>query len=144
MTTLSTNHTSSNRMRTIIAGFSLAIAFFVAGNASAQSVKLTDNSMLHIHTNDAFKVAVFPVENSSLMKVLFENPKQSNVTMVIKNSNNEVVYKKAIGNGSKFNGKFDVSQIGDGIYTMVIKSSTESYTNTFAVETREERIAKAL
>ncbi|QHT65961.1 hypothetical protein GXP67_04390 [Rhodocytophaga rosea] len=144
MKTLSTTYTASNRMRTIIAGLSLAIAVFGAGSASAQNVKLTDNSMLHIHTNDAFKVAVFPVENSSLMKVLFENPTQSKVTMLIKNSKNEVVYTKAIGNGSKFNGKFDVSQMGDGIYTMVIQSSSESYTNTFAVETREERIAKAL
>ncbi|QHT71087.1 hypothetical protein GXP67_32760 [Rhodocytophaga rosea] len=130
-------------MRNLVAAFALAFTLF-AGNASAQSVQFADNAAIHTQTSDQFKVAVFPVQNSLTMKVLFENPAQEKVTVMIKNSDHEVVYKKEVGKVAIFNGKFDVSKMTDGTYTMVIESKHQSYSNAFSVETYQERIARAL
>ncbi|QHT70027.1 hypothetical protein GXP67_26965 [Rhodocytophaga rosea] len=140
---MKTTFTSTSVMRNLVAAFALAFTLF-AGNASAQSVQFADNAAIHTQTSDQFKVAVFPVENSLLMKVLFENPAKERVTVLIKNSNNEVVYKKAVGNAPIFIGKFDVSKMTDGNYTMVIESKNQSYSNPFSVQTYQERIARAL
>jgi hypothetical protein len=131
-------------MRNLVAAFTLAFVLLLAGNVSAQSVQFTDQAAIHTQTSDGFKVAVFPVHNSLLMKVLFENPAQEKVTVLIKNSQNEIVYKKVVGSAAIFNGKFDVSKMSDGTYTMVIESKHQSYSNPFSVQTYQERIARAL
>jgi hypothetical protein len=135
--------TFSSTMRTLTTAFALAFTLF-AGSVSAQSVQFTDQAALHTQTSDQFKVAVFPVQNSLLMKVLFENPAKEKITVLIKNSSNEIVYKKEVGNAAIFNGKFDVSKMTDGTYTMVIESKHQSYSNPFSVQTYQERIARAL
>jgi hypothetical protein len=141
---MKTTFTSTSVKRNLLAVLSLALFLFLAGSVSAQSVQFTDQAAIHTQTTDQFKVAVFPVQNSLLMKVLFENPAQEKITVLIKNSQNEVVYKKAVGNAAIFNGKFDVSKMSDGTYTMVIESKHQSYSNPFSVETYQERIARAL
>lgn len=135
--------TFTSALRTLAAAFALSFTLF-AGSASAQSVQFTDQAAIHTQTSDQFKVAVFPVEKSLLMKVLFENPAQEQVTILIKDSKNDIVYRKAVGNGAIFNGKFDLSHMSDGTYTMVIESKRQSYSNPFSVETHQERIARAL
>ena len=141
---MKTTLTSNSIMRNLVAAFALAFVLFLAGNVSAQSVQFADNAAIHTQTSDQFKVAVFPVQNSLLMKVLFENPAQEKVTVLIKNSSNDIVYKKEIGKTAVFNGKFDVSKMTDGTYTMVIESKHQSYSNAFSVQTYQERIARAL
>lgn len=144
MKTLITS-TNKNSFRNIIAGLTLSAAFFFGGAASAQTtVQFVDKAPIHTQTTNAFKVAVFPVANSLLMKVHFENPNKEKVTLLIKNSKDEVVYRKAVGNDPIFNGKFDLSKIANGTYIMVIQSSNQTYSNSFAIETHQERIAKAL
>ena len=141
---MKTTFNSTSSFRNLAAAFSLAFVLFLVGNVSAQSVQFADNAAIHTQTTDGFKVAVFPVENSLLMKVLFENPAKEKVTILIKNSSNDIVYKKEIGKAAIFNGKFDVSKMSDGTYTMVIESKNQSYSNAFAVQTYQERIARAL
>jgi hypothetical protein len=131
-------------MRHLLAGLTLAAGLFFGGVASAQSVQFVDKAPLHSQTRDAFKVAVFPVANSLLMKVVLENPNKERVTVLIRNSKNEVVYRKVVGRSPIFHGKFDVSKIEDGTYTMVIQSARQSYANPFSVATFQERIARAL
>jgi hypothetical protein len=138
--TASARHT----LRNLLAGLTLSAAIFFGGAACAQSVQFTDNAPLHTQTTDGFKVAVFPVANSLLMKVVFENPNKERVTVLIRNSKGEVVYKKLVGRNPVFHGKFDVSKIENGTYTMVIQSTTQSYSNPFSVATYQERIARAL
>jgi hypothetical protein len=139
-TTMKTLFTSTSAMRNLVAAFAFTL---FAGSASAQSVQFADNAPIHTQTTDGFKVAVFPVENSLTMKVLFENPAKETVNVLIKNSNEEIVYSKTVSGTAKFNGKFDVSRIGEGTYTIVIQSANQSYSNTFSIGTPQERIAKA-
>ncbi len=136
--------TRNNTFRNLIAGLSLAAALFISEAASAQTVQFTDQEALHTQVTDNFKVTVFPVNNSLLMKVLFENPDRQMISVSIKDSKGNTVYKKQIGRTALYNGKFDVSQIGDGNYTMVIESRKQSYSNSFLIETQQERIARAL
>ena len=134
----------TNSFRNFIAGISLAAVLAIGGTASAQSVQFTDNQPLHIQQTDGLKVAVFPVYQSMLMKVHVENPNKEMITVLIKDDKGEIVYKKQVGRTTIYNGKFDVSQVADGNYTMVIESKSQSYANSFFVETHQERIARAL
>jgi PBP1b-binding outer membrane lipoprotein LpoB len=139
----STASAQNNTLRNILAGLTLSAAIFFGGTASAQSVKFVDNAPIHTQTTDGFKVAVYPVVNSMFMKVHVENPSREKVTVLVKNSKGEIVYRKAVGNNPIFTGKFDVSQVEDGTYTMVIQSAKQSYANPFYVDTNQDRIAKA-
>ncbi len=141
-TTTTSAHTNS--FRNLIAGFTLAAALLLTVTASAQNIKFADEAPIHTQTTDKLKVAVFPVANSLLMKVLVENPHKEMVTVLIRNSKGDVVYKKVVGRNPVFHGKFDISQIENGTYTMIIQSSSQSYSNPFSVETYQERIARAL
>jgi hypothetical protein len=147
MKTLSTI-AQKNNIRNLLAGLTLSIGLLVAGTASAQTtpqqtVSFADNQAFHSQTSDDFKVAVFPMANSLTMKVVLENPNKDKVTVLIKNSEDEVVYRKIVGNNPVIHGKFDVSGLDNGTYTMVIESAHQSYASPFSVQTHQERIAKA-
>lgn len=135
--------TRTNTFRNLIAGLSLVAALFISEAASAQTVQFADQASVHTQVTDNFKVALFPVANSSLIKVLFENPNQEKVTVLIKDNQDKVVYRKEVGNGAIFRGKFDVSHIAEGNYTMVIESKSQSYSNPFLIGTQQDRIARA-
>jgi hypothetical protein len=141
---MKTLFTSTNTLRKFIACFSLVTALLITSAASAQTVQFTDQAPLHRQLTDGLKVAVFPVAHSLLMKVNFENPDKEKITILIKNKQGEVVYHKHVGRTALYNGKFDVSQIGDGNYTLIIESKKQSYANTFIIETHQERLARAL
>jgi hypothetical protein len=140
---MKTLFTSTSVMRNLVATLFVAVVILFAGNASAQSIQFTDQAALHTQTTDQFKVAVFPVESSLVMKVLFENPAKETVTVLIKNSQDEIVYTKTVRGTAKFNGKFDISRIGEGNYSLVIESASQSYSNPFFIGTSQERIARA-
>ena len=136
-------------IRTLLAGFSFMIILLVSGSAFAQTTQpktlsFEDNKAYHSQTTDALKVAVFPMANSLSMKVVFENPAKENITVLIKNSEDQVVYQKTVGRTKKYIGTFDLTQIGNGTYTMEIKSANQRYSNPFSVETQTDRIARAL
>jgi hypothetical protein len=131
----------------LIAGLTLSIGLFVAGTASAQTsseqtLSFADHAPLHTQTSDKFKVVVFPVAYSQSMKVVLENPSKDKVSVLIKDSNDKIVYRKMVGTKAVFIGTFDVSNLTDGDYTMVIESDSQSYSNSFSLQLQQERIAK--
>ncbi len=134
--------TSMTTLRKLFAGFFLSAAFFMAGTAAAQEVKFVDNAPIHTQITDDLKIALYPVENAQTINVHVENPERERVKVIIKNSHNEIVYQKTVGNGSIIYSKFDLSQLDKGTYTMVIESASQRYANTFAIE-NQQRIAKA-
>lgn len=134
---------NKNTFRNIITGLTLSAALFFGQVASAQTVSVEENAPIQTQMTDGFKVAIHPVINSLFMKVHFVNPNKELVTVLIKNSKDEVVYRKNVGRNTVFHGKFDVSNIADGTYTMVVQSTKHSHSNAFAVETLQERIALA-
>jgi hypothetical protein len=141
---MKTQSTPANSLRKFIACLSVATALLISGAASAQTVQFTDQAPLHSQLTDGLKVAVFPLPHSLVMKVNFENPTKEKITILIKNKQGEVVYHKHIGRTLLYNGKFDVSQIGDGNYTLIIESKKQSYANPFIIQTHQERLARAL
>ena len=143
MKTLTTS-ANKNTSRNLIAGLILGAALFFGNGASAQTVKFVDNAPIHTQTTDSFKVAVYPVANSFVMRVHVENPTREKVTVLVKNSKEEVIYTKKVGNNPVFNGKFDVSQMEEGTYTIVVQSAKQTYANPFTVEAQQDRIARAL
>ncbi|MDO1451977.1 hypothetical protein Q0590_37255 [Rhodocytophaga aerolata] len=147
MKTLSTI-AQKNNLTKLIAGLTLSIGLLVTGTASAQTtpqqkVSFADNQAFHTQTSDDFKVAVFPMANSLTMKVVLENPNKEKVTVLIKNAENEVVYRKMVGKDPIIHGKFDVSGLVNGSYTMIIESVHQSHSSPFSVKTHQERLAKA-
>jgi hypothetical protein len=147
MKTLSTS-AQKNTVSKLIAGLTLSIALLVGGTASAQTstdqtLSFADNAPLHTQTTDKLKVVVFPVANSQIMKVALENPNKAKVTVLIRDSKDQLVYSKKVGTKAVFLGTFDVSHLEDGNYTIVIESANQSYSNPFSLQTQQERIAKA-
>jgi hypothetical protein len=137
-----------NTISKLIAGLTLSIVLLVAGTASAQTntdqtLSFADKAPLHTQTSDKFKVAVFPVAYSQIMKVVLENSYKNKVTVLIKDSKDQIVYSKKVGTKAVYLGTFDVSHLEDGNYTFVIESANQSYSNPFSLQTQQERIAKA-
>ncbi len=147
---MKTQSTSAQRntISKLIAGLTLSIGLLVAGTVSAQTgsqqtVSFADKQAYHTQTSEEFKVAVFPMANSLTMKVVLENPNKAKVTVLIKNSKEEVVYRKVVGKNPVIHGKFDVSGLVNGSYTMVVESANGSYSSPFSVQTQQERFAVA-
>ena len=141
MKTLSTS--TNKTLRTIIASLTLSAAFFFGQTSFAQEVKFVDNAPVHTQTTDNFKVAIYPVTNAPSINVHMENPAREKITIMIKNNKDEVVYKKVVGREAIYYGKFDVSAVGSGTYTMVIQSPKLIYSNPFSIEASKQPIAKA-
>ena len=135
--------TSMSTLRKLIAGLTLSVAFFMAGTATAQEVKFVDNTAVHTQITDQFKIALYPFENAPSINVHIENPDREKVKVLIKNSQDEVVYQKTVGNSAVIYSKFDVSHMEKGTYTMVIESASQSYANAFSIGNHQQRIAKA-
>ncbi len=130
--------------RTAIACFSLSAALLFGHTASAQSISAVDKITSASQEIDRFQAAISPIENTLLMKVQILNPDRKNVTVSIFDNNNQLVYKKKMGRIPQFYGKFDISNIADGEYTMTVQTSKKIVTNSFNIQTKQERIASAL
>ena len=130
--------------RTAIACFSLSAALFFGQAVSAQSITSADKITSASYEIDRFQASVTPIENSLFMKVQILNPDRKNVTVSIFDNNNQLIYKKRMGRTSQFYGKFDISNIPDGKYTMTVHTPKKVVTNSFNIKTKQERIASAL
>lgn len=130
--------------RTAIACLSLSAALFFGQSASAQSISSADKLTSAPYEIDRFQASISPIENTLFMKVEILNPDRKNVTVSILDSDNKLVYKKRMGRTEEFYGKFDISNIPDGKYTMMIQTPKKEITNGFNIQTKKERIASAL
>ena len=130
--------------RTAIACFSLSAALLFGHATAAQSVSAADRITSASHEIDRFQASIDPIENTLLMKVQILNPDRKNVTVSIFDTNNQLVYKKKMGRTPEFYGKFDISNMPDGEYTMTVQTPKKVVTNAFHIQTKKERIASAL
>jgi hypothetical protein len=130
--------------RTAIACFSLSAALFFGQSASAQSIASANNISSAPYEIDRFQASINPIENSLLMRVQIVNPDRKSVTISIIDSDKKVVYKKKMGRTPEFYGRFDISDMPDGKYTMMVQTPKKQFTNEFNIQTKKERIASAL
>ena len=131
-------------IRTAMACLSLSTAVFFAQAASAQSVAAVNTLTSAPYEIDRFQASLSPMENSLFMKVQIVNPDRKTVMVSILDSDNKVVYKKKMGRTPQFYGKFDISSIPDGKYTMIVETPKKVISNSFHIQTTQERIASAL
>jgi hypothetical protein len=142
MNTLFSN-VSSKIFRNAFASVALFAAVLVAPAVSAQAVTAQDNVASITKSADEFQAFVHPVENSISMKVHFVNPDKESVTVTIHNEAKAIVYQKVIGKDAIFHGKFDLSNLADGEYTVKVSNRKDTYSRTLSIQTQQERFASA-
>jgi YbbR domain-containing protein len=119
-------------------------AILVAPAVSAQTITASGNTPMVTKSNDKFEAIIFPVENSAHMKINFVNPQEEKVVITIYNTSNTAVYQKVIGRDTAYRGKFDLSMLADGDYTVKVKSQKDSFTRKLSLKTQKERLALAI
>ena len=137
------NSIHNKGFRTAMACLSLSAALFFGQAASAQSVSAVNKITSAPYEIDRFQASVTPIENTLFMKVQIVNPDRKSVTVSIMDSENKLVYKKKMGRTPDFYGKFDISSIPDGKYTMIVQTPKKAISNSFHIQTKQERIASA-
>lgn len=134
---------SAINFRKALASVALVAAVLVAPAVSAQSVTANDNTPSISKPAGEFQAFVHPVENTISMKLHFVNPDKESITVTIHNKANAVVYQKFLGRDAIFHGKFDLSNLADGEYTVKVSNRKETYTRALSIETQQERFASA-
>lgn len=103
------------------------------------------NGYAHVSSVEAspekLRAVSYIMQNSLVMKVHFENPTQEKITIQILNSQQEVVYTEYLGNREKFIGKYNLQELPNGHYTLVIKSASNKYSSSFSLQTLIKREA---
>jgi hypothetical protein len=92
---------------------------------------------------DKLRVLSYPNRNSLVIMVHLENPKLDNVSIQIYNSRYEVVYQKTIGRQKSFVGKYNMKQLPDDRYTLLVTSPHQTYSKSFSIQTSFTRVVKS-
>src|SRR5687767_4376482 len=82
--------------------------FFLAPLAEAHTIDKASNTPTEEPSKTQWQAIAFPVLNSAQVKVHVENPKKTTVHLIIRNSNNEIVFKKSLGKAPLFRGNYDL------------------------------------
>jgi hypothetical protein len=91
------------------------------------------------------QVGTGPVENSAKVLVSFDNATGRKLLLEIQNQRGKTLYSKLYLDGTAFNGIFNLSQLGDGAYTLQISTLTkagfvkQAYRQTFQVRSATQR-----
>jgi hypothetical protein len=90
----------------------------------------------------AFRASVFPSLDPLILKLVFENPAKSMLTLRLRNEYGEVVYQKPLGKVASYNGRVYLSEVTDGNYTLEIAGRSVRYAWPFRVGTRVTRLTQ--
>jgi YbbR domain-containing protein len=132
-----------NILRKALASVAFSAVVMISPAISAQTITAQSHTPAITKSAEKFDAVIFPVENTLKMKINFVNPQEENVTVTIYDANNKQVYKRVLGNNSMYRGKFDLSMLSDGNYTVNVKGSNASYSRKISIKTQQERIASA-
>jgi predicted phage tail protein len=72
------------------------------------------------NASKGFQTAAFPVDNTNKVKVIFEDPTGKGAAIVIRNGDGRIEHSKNITHTNRYIGKFDLSPLPDGDYTVEI------------------------
>jgi hypothetical protein len=113
--------------------------------AQAQSGK-NEYSSPHVLSPEAsapaFGAAIFPLIDPLKLKVLVRNPRREPLSLLIRNDQHEVIYRKELGRPEKLNTDFYLSDIADGEYTMEVKARSAHYAKPIRIGTNVARVAQ--
>ena len=93
-------------------------------------------------TAPAFRASVFPSLDPLTLKLVFENPAQSLLTLRLRDEYGEIVYQKPLGKVASYNGRVYLSGVTDGNYALEIAGRSVRYAWPFRVGTRVTRLAE--
>jgi hypothetical protein len=133
-----------NTLRKAIASAAFATVVLIAPAVSAQTITAQSNASAITNSANKFQAVIYPVENSVNVNINVVNPQAEKVTITIYDNNKSAVYKKNVGTEALYRGKFDMSMLADGEYTVIVKSGKDSYTRTISVKTQRERFTSAI
>jgi hypothetical protein len=155
---MKTNSCYSVGKRFLSALFGLAIAtgfspLVTYGQDLANEALANDNA-LAVHTNIVHSPARFQalallVENTQKVKVLFDNPFQAGVLIMIRNQRGQVVYQKQ-SYLAHYIGDFDLAPMANGSYSVEVSALTKlgfasrPYVQTFRIGSQTEPILKTV
>jgi hypothetical protein len=91
----------------------------------------------------AFEAAVFPSLDPLILKVVFRNPTREPLTLLVKNEDQEVIYRQPLGNVGSYNSRFHLADLADGNYQMEIAGKSVRYAKSLRVGTKVIRLAEA-
>jgi hypothetical protein len=87
------------------------------------------------------RAVVFPSGDPLKVKVCFENPALERVVLMVKDDTGTVVYSGSMGRSGKYVGLIDLSALGDGDYTVLLRSKSGRYVQPFQLRTETSRLA---
>ena len=137
------NRISGNSFRKAIASVALIAAVLVGQAACAQSITVADKETAFEKSDTKFQAFVHPIENTISMKVHFINPNQESIRVIIYNEKNHEVYKKTIGKETAFHGTFDLTNLPDGEYKVVVTNRKDAYSRSISIQSQQARFALA-
>lgn len=136
---------SGSSFRTAFALIALFCACLISQQVTAQAITLTDHAPVMEKSNSRdFQAAIHPVANTLRMKVHFVNPGNEYVAVIIKNSQQAVVYRKRMGNIPVFHGSFDLAILPDDTYTIEVRSRSYTYSRSISMQTQQARVVHGL
>lgn len=132
--------TQLKKIATGAAAFGLAIVFTIttisptfAQGKSLSGARLATNPDVVAPTS--LPVALYQVENTTKLKLHFENYSGKDVTIKIRNAASQVVYQEKVEQPKKYIRKFDMKTLGDGAYTFEISNADETVIKEISLQT---------
>ncbi len=119
-------------------------ALLLTQPASAQA---GDNGRLAAYTQPApavapaFEAAVFPSLDPLILKVVFRNPARASLHLLLRNEQQEVVFRKPLGRPASYNSRVHL-EVADGNYTLEITGGPVRYAKALRVGTKVARLAE--
>jgi hypothetical protein len=142
MKTLLTSISGKVSFSVLLLGFALLLTGYTAQAQPGKNV----NSPLHASAPEAntpaFGAAIVPLLDPLKLKVLVRNPRRESLTLLIRNDQREVIYRKELGRPEKLNTDFYLSNIADGAYTMEVKARSARFARPIWIGTNVARVAQ--
>ncbi len=92
----------------------------------------------------AFQAVIVPLLEPLKLKVVFFNPAKEPLTLLIKNQQQEVIYRKFIGRVASFHTDFYLANVADGDYQVELAGNSVRYTKSVQIRTKVARLAQVL
>jgi hypothetical protein len=87
-----------------------------------------------------FRALSYLKADARSLMVHLENPRREQVTVLVLNAHQEVVYRKAFGQPAAFAARFNLTGLPNGEYTFLVQGGRGCHTRTVLVQTHSERV----
>jgi hypothetical protein len=123
------------------------IVCFNSLTSQAQSGDYFKKSQEASLTTDAsaeMPMALYQVKDRLAFRLIFSNLQGGAVDICIRNNNREIIYHEHLKNGKQYYRTFDMSPVGDGIYTFELSTTRHQYIRSVQLRTQSNRQAQVL